>query len=86
MPNGFVQGTTHITYVKKKGKSRNRRNCIYYNSDGSCGTASQCSGSTHCSLYITEEDYQEKKRRELIQKEKQEMKKKKEQRKKSKRG
>lgn len=77
MSNGFVQGTTHVAYIRKKGKTRNRKDCIYYNGDGSCGSSSKCSGSAHCSLYITEEEYQKKKKRELIQAQKKAVKKKK---------
>ena len=66
MSNGFVQGTTHVSYVRKQGKSRDRRKCIYYHPDGSCGSASKCTGSAHCSLYITQEEYDKKKAREQI--------------------
>lgn len=64
MSNNFAEGTTHVTYLHKKGQSRDRRKCIYYNKDGSCGNASKCIGSSHCSLYITPEQYEKRKKRE----------------------
>lgn len=85
MSNGFVQGTTHVTYVRKKGKQRDRRKCIYYKGDGNCGSVSKCIGSTHCSMYITEEEYAKKKKREMILRQRKEIKVKKEQQRKSKR-
>lgn len=86
MSNGFVQGTTHVTYFKKKGKSRNRRNCIYYSGNGNCGTTSSCMGSAHCTMYITQEEYDKKQKKDLVHQQKQAAKAKKEASLKSKRN
>lgn len=54
---GYVQGTTHSTYLKKKGADRNRKKCLHFHDNGLCGSASKCIGSSQCQMYMTDRQY-----------------------------